>query len=120
MGEESGRFPLSDFPHAVCTVYNMRVACLSSRRIFASLFLSAFLFWYLLPVKKHQARPISSARLQQESPLLQTCAQFQWNWWCMVHPTALVTELRCPTGEHFGRGLVGISSRHCQQRAYDG
>ncbi|KAK5453468.1 hypothetical protein LTS15_006653 [Exophiala xenobiotica] len=48
----------------------MRVACLSSRRIFASLFLSAFLIWYLLPVKKHQTQPISSTRLQQEYPFL--------------------------------------------------
>ncbi|KAJ9617972.1 hypothetical protein H2204_013264 [Knufia peltigerae] len=48
----------------------MRVACLSSRRIFPSVLFSIFFFWYFLPVRNHGPRKVTSAQLQQDHPLL--------------------------------------------------
>ncbi|KAI1613217.1 putative glycosyl transferase [Exophiala viscosa] len=52
----------------------MRVACLSlrqyQRRILVSLLISASLFWFLVPLRKHEPRPLSSIQIQQRYPLL--------------------------------------------------
>ncbi|KAK4947555.1 hypothetical protein LTR10_013500 [Elasticomyces elasticus] len=52
----------------------MRVACLSprqyQRRIFVVLLISACLFWFFVPLRKHEPRPLSPIQIQQRYPLL--------------------------------------------------